>query len=132
MQPRLFELPMRGKRLPPKNCASFFPLYRNKDNVLYEGDNIEWLKSLSDETIDLIFADPPYNIKKADWDKFESQEKFQSISDYTDFCLRYLEFIQTELQAVIVSRNENHYRFFQYKKNGTYNVTRPINSNLML
>ncbi len=44
----------------------------------------------------------------------------------------YLEFIKTELQTVIVSRNETHYRFFQYKQDGTYNVTRPINSNLML
>lgn len=61
-----------------------------------------------------------------------NKEKFQSISDYTDFCLMYLEFIKTKLQAVIVSRNENNYRFFQYKQNGTYNVTRPINSNLML
>ena len=61
-----------------------------------------------------------------------NKEKFRSISDYSDFCLRYLEFIKTKLQAVIVSRNENHYRFFQYKKDGTYNVTRPINSNLML
>lgn len=61
-----------------------------------------------------------------------NKEKFQSISDYTDFCLMYLEFVKTKLQAVIVSRNENHYRFFQYKKDGIYNVTRPINSNLML
>jgi len=60
------------------------------------------------------------------------KNKFQSIADYADFCLNYLEFIKTNLQAVIVSRNENHYRFFQYKKDGTYNVTRPINSNLML
>ena len=60
------------------------------------------------------------------------KEKFLSISDYIDFCLMYLEFIKTELQAVIVSRNETHYRFFQYKQDGTYNVTRPINSNLML
>jgi hypothetical protein len=61
-----------------------------------------------------------------------NKDKFQSVSDYSDFCLMYLEFIKTKLQAVIVSRNENHYRFFQYKKDGTYNVTRPINSNLML
>jgi len=61
-----------------------------------------------------------------------NKNKFQSISDYADFCLLYLEFIKTQLQAVIVSRNENHYRFFQYKKDGSYNVTRPINSNLML
>jgi hypothetical protein len=43
-----------------------------------------------------------------------------------------LEFIQDNLQAVIVSRNENIYRFFQYKKDGTYNVTRPINATIML
>lgn len=61
-----------------------------------------------------------------------NKDSFLSLSDYTDFCLRYLEFIKTNLQAVIVSRNENHYRFFQYKNDGTYNVTRPINSNLML
>lgn len=47
------------------------------------------------------------------------------------FASRYLEFVKDNLQAVIVSRNENNYRFFQYKEDGTYNVTRPINSNLM-
>ncbi len=61
-----------------------------------------------------------------------SKDKFKSIFDYTDFCLMYLEFIKTELQAVIVSLNENQYRFFQYKENGTFNVARPINNNLML
>lgn len=61
-----------------------------------------------------------------------NKEKFLSITDYIEFCLIYLEFIKKNLQAVIVSRNENHYRFFQYKADGTYNITRPINSNLML
>jgi hypothetical protein len=60
------------------------------------------------------------------------KESFLKISDYADFGLRYLEFIQANLQAVIVSRNEPQYRFFQYKEDGTFNVTRPINSNLML
>ncbi len=27
-------------------------------------------------SVDIVFADPPYNIKKADWDTFESQEKY--------------------------------------------------------
>lgn len=61
-----------------------------------------------------------------------NKNKFNSIEDYTDFCISYLEFIKNGLQAVIVSKNENNYQFFQYKKNGTYNITRPINSNLML
>lgn len=76
MQPQLFEFPMRGRCLPVTNDAPFFPVYKNKDNILNEGDSIEWLKSLSSKTVDLVFADPPYNIKKADWDKFESQEKY--------------------------------------------------------
>ena len=60
-----------------------------------------------------------------------NKELFNKPSDYISFALSYLEFIKANLQAVIVSRNENHYQFFQYKKDGTYNVTRPINSNLM-
>ena len=61
-----------------------------------------------------------------------NKDKFLTIENYFGFCLAYLEFIGSNLQAVIVSRNENNYRFFQYKKDGTYNVTRPINNDLML
>jgi len=60
-----------------------------------------------------------------------NKELFTKPGKYIHFALRYLEFIKSNLQAVIVSRNENHYQFFQYKRDGTYNVTRPINSNLM-
>ena len=76
MQSLFIEIPMKGKRLPSKESVSFFPVYKNKNNVLYEGDSIKWLKSIESDTVDLIFADPPYNIKKAEWDKFESQEKY--------------------------------------------------------
>jgi len=50
--------------------------YRHQNGSLYQGDGIAWLKSFPDHTIDLIFADPPYNIKKAEWDTFESQEAY--------------------------------------------------------
>lgn len=76
IQPALFDLPMKGRVFRPAKTAPFFPAYESGTNVLYEGNCIEWLKSLDDETVDLIFADPPYNIKKADWDRFESQEKY--------------------------------------------------------
>ncbi|MDD9874204.1 MAG: hypothetical protein OXU22_01530 [Gammaproteobacteria bacterium] len=56
---------------------------------------------------------------------------FVKPESHINFALDYLQFIKHNLQAVIVSENENHYRFFQYKKDGAYNVTRPINSNLM-
>ena len=59
------------------------------------------------------------------------KDYFRDIDRYCDFAKAYLEFIKDNLQAVIVSRNENNYQFFQYKDDGTYNVTRPINSQLM-
>lgn len=33
---------------------------------------------------------------------------------------------------MIVSQNENNYRFFQYRKDGNFNVSRPVNSNLSI
>lgn len=59
------------------------------------------------------------------------KNNFLSVSDYINFCKEYLEFAATGLQAVIVSQNENHYRFYQYKEEGSFNISRPINSNLM-
>ena len=52
------------------------PTYIRKNGMLFTGNSLQWLKSLHDESIDMIFADPPYNIKKADWDKFDSQEEY--------------------------------------------------------
>ena len=52
------------------------PTYIRKNGMLFTGNSLQWLKSLQDESIDMIFADPPYNIKKADWDKFDSQEEY--------------------------------------------------------
>lgn len=54
------------------------------------------------------------------------------MTDYSAFCEAYLTFIFDGLQAVIVSQNENNYRFFQYRKDGNFNVSRPVNSNLAI
>lgn len=60
-----------------------------------------------------------------------NKENFTSIEDFIDFSKQYLEFAVEGLQAVIVSQNENHYRFFQYKEEGNFSITRPLNSRLM-
>lgn len=57
---------------------------------------------------------------------------FASLRDYIEFCLRFLDFVRDGLQAVIVSQNEPHYRFYQFRDDGHFNITRPINSRLML
>jgi DNA modification methylase len=59
-----------------QNVSFKEPKYCREHGLLFEEDSIIWLKSIGDSTIDMIFADPPYNIKKADWDKFESQEHY--------------------------------------------------------
>ena len=52
------------------------PRYCHKNGLLFTDDSLEWLKQVKDGSVDLVFADPPYNIKKADWDKFESQQQY--------------------------------------------------------
>ena len=59
--------------------------YKHPSGEIWIGDSIVWLNSLPDNSVDLIFADPPYNIKKADWDNFESQQK------YIEWSLNWIE-----------------------------------------
>lgn len=70
-------------------------------NNIYQGDCVELLKKLPDNSVDLIFADPPYNLQlggdlyrpnqtKVDavndnWDKFSSMQ------DYDNFCKDWLK-----------------------------------------
>ena len=79
-QTTLFSEPINGNLVAIKSDGLFYPLYRLGNSTLFEGDSVEWLRSLAAESVDLIFADPPYNINKADWDKFESQEQYISWS----------------------------------------------------
>jgi len=50
--------------------------FRNEYGTLYLGDSLTWLKGLPTASVDLIFADPPYSIGKAEWDLFYSHEEY--------------------------------------------------------
>jgi site-specific DNA-methyltransferase (adenine-specific) len=50
--------------------------YANPAGEIWVGDASQWLLSLPAESADFIVADPPYNLKKAEWDTFESQQKY--------------------------------------------------------
>ncbi len=65
--------------------AGFQSQWRHANGCLYQGNSLEWLASLQSASVDLVFADPPYNIKKAEWDNFESQEQ------YIAWSLRWIE-----------------------------------------
>jgi len=62
----------------PENYSPNLPtlFYSHPNGKIWAGDSLTWLKSIEPESVDLVFADPPYNIKKAEWDTFESQEVY--------------------------------------------------------
>jgi site-specific DNA-methyltransferase (adenine-specific) len=60
-------------------------LYQHPNGAFYVGDSLQWLSSLDSESVDLIVADPPYNINKAEWDSFESQQA------YVEWSLNWIE-----------------------------------------
>lgn len=59
------------------------------------------------------------------------KERFIELEDYLEFAAAFLDFAATGLQAVIVSRNEPQYNFWQFKSDGSFNVSRPVNTSLM-
>jgi site-specific DNA-methyltransferase (adenine-specific) len=52
------------------------PRFETSRGQLYQGDASEIMKTFPANSIDLVFADPPYNIRKAQWDTFSSQKEY--------------------------------------------------------
>ena len=53
-----------------------------KENNYYIGDNIELLKNIDDEIVDLIYFDPPYNTGR---NFYDFNDKFKSKDEYIQF-----------------------------------------------
>jgi site-specific DNA-methyltransferase (adenine-specific) len=78
--------PMTGELLPITPSPAGFRLqYRHPNGELHQGDSVAWLASLAPASVDLVFADPPYNANKAEWDSFESQ------GHYLDWSMEWIE-----------------------------------------
>jgi len=62
-----------------------------------------------------------------------NKTNFTELSDYIEFGAAFWDFAATPgaIQAEIVSRNETQYRFLQFKEDGSFNVTRPLNFDLL-
>lgn len=52
------------------------PFFVTELGKLYKEDAVTFLKTIETSSVQLVFADPPYNIKKAEWDTFESQQEY--------------------------------------------------------
>lgn len=55
---------------------TYIPFLQTDYGQLFNMDAIEFMKSIESSSVHLIFADPPYNINKAEWDTFQSQKKY--------------------------------------------------------
>lgn len=66
-----------------------------EEHQILFGDALEALKSIKDESIDLIFADPPYNIGKnfnGKLDKWETDEHYlEWCYEWLDLCVKKLK-----------------------------------------
>src|SRR3989338_170269 len=77
------EIKLPEYKIPPKNPLQN-PYYKKPRFVLYNGDCLDILSKLPENSVDMIFADPPYNlsnggftvhagrmvsVNKGDWDK---------------------------------------------------------------
>ena len=70
-------------------------------NKIICGDSLELLKEIPDGSVDLIFADPPYNLQlngelyRPDQSKVDAVtdewDKFDSFKDYDNFCEKWLK-----------------------------------------
>jgi site-specific DNA-methyltransferase (adenine-specific) len=61
-------LPLVGDTFEPSDLlrreSHVVPYFRTDHGALYDLDCVEFLKAISDETVDTVFADPPFNLKK--------------------------------------------------------------------
>lgn len=70
--------------------------FRNKNHKIYQGDAIEVLHNkIEDNSIDLIFVDPPYNIGK---DFNGLKDKWTNDEDYLKWCYQWIDLLLKKLK----------------------------------
>jgi len=89
------------------STISYKPFHASKEFVLYHNDLFEIIAQLADNSVDMIFADPPYNlsndgfsihagkmvsVNKGDWDKSRGFEKdYEFHRAWLEVCRRVLK-----------------------------------------
>lgn len=60
----------------------------NEHQLIFHGDALEVLSQIPDESVDLIFVDPPYNIGK---DFAGRKDKWKTDEDYLNWCYQWID-----------------------------------------
>ena len=89
---RPFQLPLMGEEPHLNQMESF----RKGNNKIFFGDSLKILNTslIADSSVNLIFADPPYNIGKncnGHRDKWESEDQ------YYDWCKTWIKLLYNKL-----------------------------------
>jgi len=67
---------------------------------LIQGDCLEKMKDIPDGSVDMVLTDPPYNIQKAEWDKWKTKDA------YIEWCGKWL------LECQRVLKDNGSFYFF--------------------
>lgn len=72
------------------------PRFEKDGHQIYLGDALEVLHEIADNSVDLIFADPPYNIGKRFGDL---HDRWPSVAAYAEWCYNWLTLCLSKLNV---------------------------------
>lgn len=131
-------------------------LIYNKDSYIVNGDCLEVLKTIPDESVDCILTDPPYNLglfmhnrntnlakmrdnqfAYAGWDNIEYEEWCSNMREFLKECSRILKPKGTLISFMSIIKVESFIRFaeevgFYYKTTGIWHKKNPMPRNMNL
>lgn len=131
-------------------------LIYNKDSYIVNGDCLEVLKTIPDESVDCILTDPPYNLglfmhnrntnlakmrdnqfAYAGWDNIEYEEWCSNMREFFKECSRILKPKGTLISFMSIIKVESFIRFaeevgFYYKTTGIWHKKNPMPRNMNL
>ena len=131
-------------------------LIYNKDSYIVNGDCLEVLKTIPDESFDCILTDPPYNLglfmhnrntnlakmrdnqfAYAGWDNIEYEEWCSNMREFLKECSRILKPKGTLISFMSIIKVESFIRFaeevgFYYKTTGIWHKKNPMPRNMNL
>lgn len=73
---------------PKQQANGFNPVFETKHGKLYNDDCIDLMKSMESESVDLIFADPPFNLDKFYLSKIDD---YLPVNKYVDWTIAWVE-----------------------------------------
>ncbi len=79
-------------------------------NSIHQGDCLGYMKALPDECVDLIIADPPFNIGK----KYDSYGDDLKHDDYLQWCYKWIN------EGIRILKPHGSFYLFNYPENNAY------------